>query len=347
MHTDPLENAIVLIKQGKVADAQNLLRDLLSRDPHNLPAWSWYVKTYAQDEQRIKALTLCLKYNPDNNEAKQALEKLKRISPTQYQRTGKAISFLYLLGISALLALPIGIPGVLLMPLVYYLASIISSDVLRLIVLIMLFLGTLGLQYGLMLPVTALVSYVYLRLSHSIELYEFRPAIRIGIPLVLNIIAASSLFIISNGVNYQQEVTFHSLVITTVEEKITQNRSNNYVYHATLHIKNNSEIEFHETLSFNIGAFDATDNPARHSEIEPHFMGFDDLEVLIPPRGESNVVVELPIFNIKYPPLRCGNKDLERPISLVVYIFDRDPKFLPVSNNIASQLQQLACGSRQ
>jgi hypothetical protein len=197
MPTDPLEDAIMFIKQGKLAEAQNLLRDLLSTDPHNLPAWSWYVETYSQDEQRIKALTLCLKYNPENNEAKQALEKLKLNS-----RESKAISFRYLFGISALFALPVAILGPLFEPVMEYAANTISSDVLRFESLIILTLGMLGLQYAFVLPATLLAFVAHTELTKKNKLYKIHPVVRAGIPLIVNLIAASSSFIIGYVASY-------------------------------------------------------------------------------------------------------------------------------------------------
>jgi len=75
--TDKLEDAIVLVKQSKFKDAQPILEEILSADPHHLPAWHWYVQTYPTKEKRIKAFELCLKYNPDNEQVKQTLKKLK------------------------------------------------------------------------------------------------------------------------------------------------------------------------------------------------------------------------------------------------------------------------------
>lgn len=77
MSTLTLEQSIKLIEQGENLQAQNLLKGVLDTDPHNLLAWYWYVKAHEYAEERIDALKVCLKHNPENKEVKRALEKLQ------------------------------------------------------------------------------------------------------------------------------------------------------------------------------------------------------------------------------------------------------------------------------
>jgi hypothetical protein len=97
MSIDPLEQAIVLIEQNNLPEAQKILEQLLSVDRHNLPAWYNYARTFPAGEKRIKALELCLKYNPDNMDVKQTLKSLRSVSYQQSQEdlvtevTGKQI----------------------------------------------------------------------------------------------------------------------------------------------------------------------------------------------------------------------------------------------------------------
>jgi hypothetical protein len=77
MANEQIEHAEMLIREGSLVQAQRLLEKLLSADPNNLPAWACYVKTFVTTEDRINALKLCLKYNPDNNQVEQILHKLQ------------------------------------------------------------------------------------------------------------------------------------------------------------------------------------------------------------------------------------------------------------------------------
>lgn len=79
MTTLTLEQPIKLIENGDNMQAQKILVDLLVTDPHNLPAWYWYVKTYESIEERITAVKLCLKYNPENVQVQETLERLEEI----------------------------------------------------------------------------------------------------------------------------------------------------------------------------------------------------------------------------------------------------------------------------
>src|SRR6187551_638703 len=74
MTTTLLEQPIALIKQGNMPEAQRILEEILTAEPQNLTAWSWYVKTYPPGEKRIKALRLCLQYNPENEQVKEVVQ---------------------------------------------------------------------------------------------------------------------------------------------------------------------------------------------------------------------------------------------------------------------------------
>lgn len=93
MSNKSLEHAIKLAKTGNIAKAQELLKAVIASDHHNLPAWFWLVETCPTNKQRVDVLTICLEYNPDNEQAKQLLCKLQTL-PVQplmqsvsYQKT--------------------------------------------------------------------------------------------------------------------------------------------------------------------------------------------------------------------------------------------------------------------
>jgi VIT1/CCC1 family predicted Fe2+/Mn2+ transporter len=79
----PLERAIALLEQGKRSEAQKLLQALIAEDQHHLAAWFWLVETCTTNQQRLHVVEMCLEYNPENEQARQAWEKLRTLSPAQ------------------------------------------------------------------------------------------------------------------------------------------------------------------------------------------------------------------------------------------------------------------------
>jgi len=71
-----IRQAVLLIKAGRKAEAQKLLKVLLERDLNNIHAWVWYVETLPTVQQKIRALEMCSRYNPDNDRVKQGLQVL-------------------------------------------------------------------------------------------------------------------------------------------------------------------------------------------------------------------------------------------------------------------------------
>lgn len=77
MPNDELNHAIQLIQQGQPEQAQPILQALIQANQQDLIAWSWYVKSIRSPEKRLKALELCLKFNPGNPQIIDALEKTR------------------------------------------------------------------------------------------------------------------------------------------------------------------------------------------------------------------------------------------------------------------------------
>ena len=77
MTTDPLNDAIPLMKAGKKAEAHQILESLIGANPHNVPAWHWDAGTSPTTEGRIQVLELCLQQNPGNNQVIEASTGLK------------------------------------------------------------------------------------------------------------------------------------------------------------------------------------------------------------------------------------------------------------------------------
>jgi|GEM_PF-2453492 len=72
-----IQQAIYLIKQGRKREAQLILEAQIRSDPHDIKSWFWYVETLDSIEKRIQLLEVCLKQNPNNPQALQALEMLR------------------------------------------------------------------------------------------------------------------------------------------------------------------------------------------------------------------------------------------------------------------------------
>jgi hypothetical protein len=72
-----LRQAILLIKTGNKEEAQRLLKSIVQADLHDIHAWVWYVETLPTLNQKIRALELCLKYNPGNERVEKGLSVLK------------------------------------------------------------------------------------------------------------------------------------------------------------------------------------------------------------------------------------------------------------------------------
>ena len=82
MADERLQQAIRLVKNGKVMDGRRLLESILKTDPHSVPAWLWYAGTWTEGSQRISILETCLRVNPGNIEVKRALDALRTQQPS-------------------------------------------------------------------------------------------------------------------------------------------------------------------------------------------------------------------------------------------------------------------------
>mgnify|MGYP003575684942 CR=1 FL=1 len=187
----PLENAIALVKQGKHIEAQKLLKSLIAEDQHNLTAWFWLVETCTTNIQRLNVLEMCLEYNPDNQQVKQALEKLRTLSTAQlsaplpkYERKrpleksgGKYKPLIKLSVISAFILVAINY----LLPLFFR-----QNESSYFLYLFFVFPFTPFLS----LPATAIVYFIYSSQRRGVFFLT-----AIGIPLIFNLVGASILMI--------------------------------------------------------------------------------------------------------------------------------------------------------
>lgn len=76
MSDDRLEHAIGLMQSGKIEDARKLLELIIKDDRNNIPAWHWYAETWPKVSDKIRVWETCLRYNPANQRAQEALRDL-------------------------------------------------------------------------------------------------------------------------------------------------------------------------------------------------------------------------------------------------------------------------------
>lgn len=81
MTDERLQQAISLVQSGKVEEARDLLEILLKNDRHDIPAWHWYAQSWSKDSDKIRVWEACLRYNPGNPLAHEALQDLKFTQP--------------------------------------------------------------------------------------------------------------------------------------------------------------------------------------------------------------------------------------------------------------------------
>jgi ELWxxDGT repeat protein len=80
MPPDAFQEAVQLIKSGQNQRGQQLLIQYLQTNPQHEAAWMWLVQTLPSDSERVKTLEACLKFNPDSQVARQALEHFRKLA---------------------------------------------------------------------------------------------------------------------------------------------------------------------------------------------------------------------------------------------------------------------------
>ena len=83
MSNQDLEQAIELVKSGKIEDARLLLEQVIKGDRGNISAWQWYEETWPTAKDKVRIWELCLRHNPMNQRAQQALALLNSVSPSK------------------------------------------------------------------------------------------------------------------------------------------------------------------------------------------------------------------------------------------------------------------------
>ena len=76
MADDRLERAIGLIQSGNREAAREQLELILKEDRSHIPAWHWYAQTWSKASEKIRVWEACLRFNPGNQLAQEALKDL-------------------------------------------------------------------------------------------------------------------------------------------------------------------------------------------------------------------------------------------------------------------------------
>ncbi len=90
MADNSLERAIGLIQAGRLESARAQLELIIKSDRANIPAWHWYAQTWPGAQEKARIWQACLRYNPDNPQAQQALKDLNFNPQKQVNPPGKA-----------------------------------------------------------------------------------------------------------------------------------------------------------------------------------------------------------------------------------------------------------------
>src|SRR5512144_416865 len=81
MTTERLGQAMELVKSGKTEEARELLELIIKDERSNISAWQGYAETWSKPKDKIRVWELCLRHNPYNPQAQQALALLRNDQP--------------------------------------------------------------------------------------------------------------------------------------------------------------------------------------------------------------------------------------------------------------------------
>jgi tetratricopeptide (TPR) repeat protein len=82
MDDELLQKAIGLVQVGNKSGAIMILKEIVTKDPKNENAWLWLASCFDKPENKIRCLQKVLKINPNNQRAKQALDRLTLSEPS-------------------------------------------------------------------------------------------------------------------------------------------------------------------------------------------------------------------------------------------------------------------------
>jgi preprotein translocase subunit Sss1 len=82
MDDELLQQAVSFVQVGDKGSAVKILKEIVTKDPKNENAWLWLAACFDKRENKIRSLQKVLEINPNNQKAKQALDKLTPTEPS-------------------------------------------------------------------------------------------------------------------------------------------------------------------------------------------------------------------------------------------------------------------------
>ncbi|HEX5839392.1 MAG TPA: hypothetical protein VFY26_16265 [Anaerolineales bacterium] len=119
MSDQRLEQAIEQIQAEKVEEARALLEQVIKEDRHNIAAWQAYADTWPHTRDKVRVWELCLRHNPVNLQAQQAIavlaphKKIQEANPAREKQPSKRRSYPWLLWLSIGLLAVVAVAAVL------------------------------------------------------------------------------------------------------------------------------------------------------------------------------------------------------------------------------------------
>jgi acetyl esterase/lipase len=84
-----LERAIEFVQSGKMENARELLESILKEDRNNISVWHWYAQTWTHTKDKVRVWEICLRFNPDSQQAREALQDLGFTQPRKAEQQSK------------------------------------------------------------------------------------------------------------------------------------------------------------------------------------------------------------------------------------------------------------------
>jgi hypothetical protein len=223
------------------------------------------------------------------------------------------------------------------------------------------FLIGLGLQWLLVIPATIVAVFIFNRLTRSNSSSGIHIIVLVGIPLIFNILGATSYFVTSyfdriaseadadknrlvSKANFLQNFAFTSIK----EEKLLYKKYDDgrkyYIYHAILRADNKTGVQIDQMIfSLSGGVQEEYPTYGENSIGIDGYWTWQGNDGIHMPAGSSDVEIDVEIQEYE---LTC--KKFEKNLSLVYTLDDSNTsghKSIAIGESISTELKQIACGS--
>ncbi len=222
--------------------------------------------------------------------------------------------------------------------------SIISGLLIASVILFTLFfltwelgvffvIGILNIvQYILVIPATFAVYKIDSWMSSGIN-----PFIRASIPLMFNVLGATSLIIVPSTWDFFYNYHHRDVAVTIINGTYFIRNQTDVNYEVVLNVNNPSQTDI-KNVDFYL-VTDAGKDGKHFADIVGDFLGSNDRNTF--PAGESTISIEVSIYvNDNYP--QCKDGSLEKPLYLL-YSIGNTYKALEVSNDLNKKILETVC----